>query len=216
MRNFFPQFWRRWSWRRGLPPPPDAQGCIQPDNGAADGGALAPPLPSAEWQDAAILPRQALVKKRPVSLEQRYSLLEAPASADAAFRRLQARVFEAAALRADQTGTTIFREAGRIAPNRLYFYVKPQNQRGWLVERSAAGWLVTGAEKIVAQDMFLRDREPVDSVLLYERRDESVDEAAPAKRSPRVRVGGDVRGELLAFTVYEHRLLKQLGIEGGI
>jgi hypothetical protein len=147
-------------------------------------------------------PARTLVKSRPASLEQRYLLVEEVDLADEVFRRLQRRVFEAIDRYRD-AGGTVFREAGRIAPGRPYFYVKPQSAAGWLFERSGAGWLVTPAEKIVARDLFLRDDQPLDAVQLYMAKDRVV--------MPRVRSasGGN---DLLALAVYEGRLLQQLGL----
>ena len=158
--------------------------------------------PSVAPAEPAAKPRAALVKSRPASLEQRYALVEEMELADEVFKRLQRRVFEAID-RGRAAGPTVFREAGRLAPGRPYFYVKPQSARGWLFERSGAGWVVTAAEKIVAQDLFLRDGEPLDAVQLFAATDRVV--------MPRVKshAGGD---ELLALAVYEGRLLQQLGL----
>ena len=100
-------------------------------------------------------------------------------------------------------GTTVFREMGKLHPGRPYFFVKPQNQKGLLFERSGAGWLVTPAEKIVARDLFLREESPTDSVLLYMARDQAT--------MPRVKSRA-VGEDLLAFSYYEQKLLRQLGL----
>jgi hypothetical protein len=97
----------------------------------------------------------------------------------------------------------MFREAGRLAPNRAYFYLKPQNQQGWLFERSGAGWVVTPADKIVAQDLFLRGTETLDHVALYLAKDR------PGVPRVKSRAAGE---DLLALAVYEGRLMQQLGL----
>ena len=145
--------------------------------------------------------RRALVKDRPASLEQRYAILDHAALADEVFLRLKQQLFTAIDSR--RSGPTVFREAGRLAPGRPYFYLKPANQTGWLCERSGAGWLLTPAEKIVGRDLFLRGDEPIDSVVLYMAQDRVV--------MPRVRsqLLGD---DLVALAVYEQKLLHQLGL----
>lgn len=145
--------------------------------------------------------RQRLVKSRPLSLEQRYQLLTDEPLADDVFRRIQKRLFEAIDRHHAEGGPTIFRESGRLAPGRPYFFVKPQDATGWLFERSGPGWVVTPAEKIVSRDLFLRATEAIDLAQIY---------VAPAA-SPRVKSRTD--GEsLLALSVYESRVLNQLGL----
>ena len=156
--------------------------------------------------------RQALVKSRPATLEQRYRVLELTELGDEVFLRLRRDVYQAldrVARTKPQPGDkgrqagAIYRETGRLAPGRPYFYVKPPNATGLLFERLGAGWLVTAAEKIVAQDLFLREAEPLDAVVLYMARDRAV--------FPRVQSAA-VGTELLAFAVYGQRLLSRLGI----
>jgi hypothetical protein len=153
--------------------------------------------PKAEAAPDKPAPRQSLVKSRPQSLEQRYELLDHDELADEIFLRLKARIFDAT----PQAG--YLREAGRIAPGRPYFYLKPLGAKGFLFERSGKGWVVTPAEKIVGRDLFLRDPEPLDVVSLFLAKDRV---AFPRVKSAR---GGDA---LLAFSVYEQRLLNQIGV----
>ena len=151
-----------------------------------------------------VRPPTPAVKPRPVSLEQRYQLLDYASLADEVFKRLQLRIF--GAIREQERkdrGPTVFRETGRLHPGRPYFFVKPQNQKGWLFERSGAGWLVTPAEKIVARDLFLREEAPVDSVQLFMARDQ------PTMPRVKSRALGE---DLLAFSYYEQKLLQQLGL----
>lgn len=144
-----------------------------------------------------IVPRKSLVKNRPESLEQRYEILDHEELADEVFSRLKAKVFEALG------PVGYLHEAGRIAPGRPYFFVKPLGAKGFLFERSGKGWVVTPAEKIVGRDLFLRDQAPLDVVTLFLAKDRV---AFPRVKSVR---GGD---SLLAFSVYEQRLLNQIGV----
>jgi len=178
-------FWtrRRDGFRRGFSPMGDA---------------ALPELPGSV--SAGQARRGALVKDRPVSLEQRYSLLEQSTQADEIFVRLKQRLF--AAMDARQAGPTVFREGGRLAPGRPYFFVKRAGEKGWLCERSGAGWLLTPAEKIVERNLFLRDDQSVDAVELYVAQDRVT---MPRVRS---RTMGD---GLLALAVYEQKLLQQMG-----
>jgi hypothetical protein len=154
--------------------------------------ALAAPEPQRER-------RQALVKDRPVSLEQRYALLESSNQADEIFYRLKQNLY--AAIDSQDRGQTIFRESGRVAPGRPYFYLKPAGQKGWLCERQGAGWVITRAEKIIGRNLFLRDEQPVDAVELFVARDHVA--------MPRVR-SQSLGQDLLAMAVYEQKLRQQL------
>lgn len=143
--------------------------------------------------------RQAVIKDRPVSLEQRYAPLDSSLQADEIFLRLKHNLY--AALDAQEGGRTIFRESGRVAPGRPYFYLKPAGEKGWLWERQGAGWVITRAEKIIGRNLFLRDEEPVDAAELFIAKDRA---ALPRVRSQTL--GQD----LLAMAVYEQKLRKQL------
>lgn len=145
-------------------------------------------------------PRRTLVKSRPQSLEQRYEMLDHEELADEIFLRLKAKIFDSV----PKAG--YLREAGKVAPGRPYFFVKPLGAKGYLFERSGKGWVVTPAEKIVGRDLFLRDQDPLDVVTLFMAKDRV---AFPRVKSAR---GGD---SLLAFSVYEQRLLHQLGVNAG-
>ncbi len=59
-------------------------------------------------------------------------------------------------------------EQGQSADGRLIAYFKPFNQKGWLLERSGSGWRMTMAEKIAADESFLRSHlEPWDVTQIY-------------------------------------------------
>ncbi len=150
--------------------------------------------------------RRQIVKARPASLEQRYYLLDDEAVGDRVFQRMRQNIFKALdSVRGSSSmkGGVIFREAGRISPGRPYFYLKPAGEAGWLFERSGAGWTISQAEKIVGQDLFLRQGEAWDMVSLFGASDSST---YPRVKSPQT--GGD----LLSFAVYEQKLLSTLGL----
>lgn len=147
--------------------------------------------------------RVALIKSRPATLEERYQLLEHRGLGDEVFQRLKRRVIEASEAQQLRGGAAILVEAGKLNPGRAYFYLKPLGRQGWLFERSGAGWIVSRAEKIVAQDLFLREGEPIDAVSLFM--------AADQKGYPRVR-STNLSGDLLSLAVYEQRMLVQMGM----
>lgn len=147
--------------------------------------------------------RVALMKSRPATLEQRYRLLDHGELADEIFSRLKRRVTDAVFAQQMSGKASALVEAGKLSPGRPYFFLKPLGRQGWLFERSGAGWVVARAEKIVAQDLFLRDGAPVDSVSLF---------IAPDQAGyPRVR-SSTLGGDLLSLAVYEQRLLAQMGL----
>ena len=90
----------------------------------------------------------------------------------------------------------MFWEAGKLSPGRPYFFVKPQNRRGWLIERSGNGWAISRSEKILDRDLFLRDYDPWDIVTVYEH------EAGTGVKVSSIRRGG----ELLGVTAYQRML----------
>lgn len=149
--------------------------------------------------------RQALTKSRPRTIEQRYELLAHDGVADALFERLKRHVYQDldARARANPRAPLVWREAGRIAPNRHYFFLKSPGETGWLFERNGTGWVIARAEKIAARDLFLRRDGAHDRALLFLAKDEG---AFPRIRSP---LFGD---SLLPFAVYEQKLLEKLGI----
>jgi hypothetical protein len=150
--------------------------------------------------------RSSLVKSRPASLEQRYRLVEDEDFGNEVFGRLQQRLFMLANQGlSDRTGQKIvYKERGRMAPGRPYFFLKPHGSSGLLFERSGPGWVVSRAEKIVDRDLFLRDGPVLEHANVF----------LAADRSPLPRIKSDSLGnELLAFAVYEQKLLRHLGLE---
>ena len=151
-------------------------------------------------------PARPLVKNRPASLEQRYRLIEDSTFGDEVFQRLQTRLFTMANQgMTDSRGSKIvYKERGKISPNRPYFYLKPSGASGLLFERSGPGWVVSKAEKIVDRDLFLREGDILEHANIFLADD----------RTPLPRIKSDqMSNELLAYTVYEQKLLKHLGLE---
>lgn len=157
-------------------------------------------------RDAAGRKRTSLVKSLPASLEQRYRLVEDESFGDEVFGRLQQRLFMLANQGlSDRAGQKIvYKERGRMAPGRPYFFLKPHGASGLLFERSGPGWVVSRAEKIVDRDLFLRDGPVLEHANVF----------LAADRSSLPRIRSDSLGnELLAFAVYEQKLLRHLGMQ---
>lgn len=92
-------------------------------------------------------------------------------------------------------------ERGRIEPGRRYFYLKAQNQQGWLFERSGAGWVIARCEKIHDRDLFLRSYEAWDIVSIFSQGD-------PRGFLSKWRVNSShFGGGLLVPSVYESKLI---------
>jgi hypothetical protein len=67
----------------------------------------------------------------------------------------------------------IHREGGKINGGRRYFFIQQFNTKGWLVERSGLGWVVSRAEKIAQRNLFVRHGAPFDIVSILEPADGS-------------------------------------------
>ncbi|MCX6130904.1 MAG: hypothetical protein NTX25_17830, partial [Proteobacteria bacterium] len=81
-----------------------------------------------------------------------------------------------------------------LAGNKLYFYLQAWNDRGYLFEESARGWVVARAEKIAMQDQFMRERSAWDHVILYQ----------AADRPGLLRVMSEQMGEgIVSLALYE-------------
>lgn len=136
----------------------------------------------------------------------KYQLVNDEPVIDQYFLRLKRRLYTAIDFYTDdQLGntftTSIFRESGKLAPGRPYFYFKPPKESGWLFERSGSGWLISKADKIVDRSLFLRKGGALDQVTLY----------SSGSNLPRVSSYSLSEG-LLSFAVYEEKLLKYLGL----
>ena len=161
---------------------------------------------SAPGQKKRQAPVRPLVKNRPASLEQRYRLIEDSTFGDEIFQRLQNRLFAMAnqGMTDNRGSKIVYKERGRINPDRPYFYLKPAGTSGLLFERSGPGWVVSRAEKIVDRDLFLREGDILEHANIFLADD----------RTPLPRIKSDqMSNELLAYTVYEQKLLKHLGLE---
>ena len=140
-----------------------------------------------------------LVKERPSRLQDDFVLVEDRRTLDQIFLRLRGQFCDPSVRRTKSLGKkTIIKETGKLDPDRLYFYLKPLNQSGWLFERSGSGWLVSRAEKIVGQNTFMRSHEPWDRVTVFDGKSGKLN--APRITSDRL------GAELVSFAVYEEKL----------
>lgn len=170
------------------------------------------PVPRKEHRSEAPNPmqrvaaqRKAIVKDRPASLMDRYELVSLDELTDEVFLRLRQKVYGALDKASVATGhPSHYRDAGRLAPSRPYFYIQPLNHPGLLFERAGAGWVVSSAQKIAAHDTFLRSEAPIERVSLFVPRN--------GEGLPRVQSTAE-KGTLMALAVYEQRLLQRLGLE---
>jgi len=149
--------------------------------------------------------QKALVKNRPTTLEQRYALVEEKSEVLHSFDRLKRQVYAAVEItaRLHPKEQTIFKESGKIADGRPYFYIKPAGETGFLFECNPKGWVISRADKIIHKNLFLRSGEVLDVVSLYSN---TVRKGVPRVTSQRL------NSELLAMTVYEQELLKDIGL----
>lgn len=144
-----------------------------------------------------------LIKSRPVSLQNKYQVDSNEQRVDEVFSRLRTYLVERVETlnKQHRSPLVVFKEAGRFPDGRPYLFFKPANQRGWLIERQGAGWIVTRAEKIIDRALFLRGTQDVwDSVVLY---------SSEQSNSPRIS-SSKFGGDLLAFTLYEQRFAEAL------
>ncbi len=92
-------------------------------------------------------------------------------------------------------------EAGKLAGERPYFYMKRWEDMGLLFEEAGRGWMISRADKIASQSQFMRERSPWDRVLLYY-----------SPEAPGVyRVESELMGEgRVSLTLYEDFLMQTL------
>jgi hypothetical protein len=136
-----------------------------------------------------------LVKSRPQSLSETYVLLEDKDAGDDVFMRLYDKIADVID---SDSSVTILKEYGKSDQNRNYFFVQHLNEKGLLFERNLNGWEVSTAQKIVANDSFIRDRECLDVVTLHK----------PKEGAGMIRVSSAKFGdELISFVVYEQKII---------
>jgi hypothetical protein len=92
-------------------------------------------------------------------------------------------------------------EAGKLAGERSYFYMKRWEDMGLLFEEFGRGWMISRADKIASQSQFMRERSAWDLVLLYQ-----------SPEAPGVyRVESELMGEgRVSITLYEDFLMQTL------
>ncbi len=149
---------------------------------------------------------KALMKSAPERLSLNYRVMTDPERIDHLFFRLRDDFYGLIEKhrRARQGASPFIREAGRLPPDRPYFYLKPLNEPGWLFERSGQGWTVSRAEKIVSKDTFVRTSQVWDQVVLHE--SEPGVAALPRVSSPQL------GAEMVSFGIYQDLLLRSLGL----
>lgn len=145
----------------------------------------------------------ALIKSRPLTLEQKYAHLASEERCEEQFFRLKEHIYRhlntsvrpQVTAKAWASTPKYIREAGRLASNRPYFYLQPLNQDGLLFERTTHGWMVCKARKVIESSSFLRAYEDWDHVTLHESSDGHV-------RLSSVRLGF----KLVSILVYQEKL----------
>lgn len=182
-----------------------------------EGDDALPMLDGQKLRRASANKRKAIVVSRPIHLPQDYQMTTDQRYVDDVFQKLRESIFRALDEQVAKNPLghpSIFREYGMTAAQTPYFYLKPLNEKGWLFERSGSGWVVTRAEKIVGEDLFLRGVAAWDITNLF-----AVSPSAPTGKDrsrkdtlagvPRVmsRVLGK---ELLSVPVYQHKLMREL------
>jgi hypothetical protein len=164
---------------------------------------------SADSRDAV-----SLTENRPAmdAWKLQYELVSDQETVTDVFQKLKDHVYKeldrSSVLKGDSLGKPVkyFREAGRIGLAKPYFFLKPAGDKGFLFEKSVSGWTLSRAEKICAQNLFLRDSEPFDYVTLYANHQ--------LRRMPKV--ASQLLGEdILPFAAYERVVLDVLGIDDG-
>lgn len=148
--------------------------------------------------------RSSLMKSRPIEWDEKYNPSNDATAVDGLFLRLRRYMYRETDRMAKQGVTaTILREAGRLGADRPYFFLQPLNEKGWLFERSGAGWVVSLAQKIATEDTFIRDYEAWDQVTVFQ---------PPQAQVGSFRVSSKrLALEYVSFAVYEQLLLERFG-----
>jgi hypothetical protein len=153
--------------------------------------------------------RAQLVKPKPITLVERYRILEDPKAVEQVFQEVSIPILDfcdriSSEYRATGQGSkVIWREIGRTDDRRSYLYLKPMSQGGLLMERNGAGWRMSRAEKIIGADMFMRSHQaPWDLVTVW----------FDSKGDGLHRIQSDRFGmDLVAIPVYVQKLRETLG-----
>jgi hypothetical protein len=151
------------------------------------------------------------VKSRPAGLADSYALVEDEEILEGVFHRLKAAIWseidEARAKLFAQgvMNPPVLREHGRVSNERQYFYLKPPRDTGWLFERSGTGWVISRADKVVEENLFIRRGEPWDFVAVFGSKN------GPPVGSHNVRLSSPkLRADLLSFNVYQKKLVEMI------
>ena len=141
--------------------------------------------PSIEPKDG-----RPLVASRPPSLniDAHFQVVRRPEVVAEAFDDLRRYVFRMTDEPPDPDqilAKPLFREYGELPGKRHYFYLQRAGERGLLFEETATGWVISSAEKIAAQDLFLRMETPIDIVTLYQSLGHDQGRVRPRMSSPK-------------------------------
>lgn len=145
----------------------------------------------------------ALVKSKPLTLEERYRIVEDQREVESIFKQMTSPLMSmcdefSTQARAQGSGRVILRQIGLTDDQRSYLFMKPMSEPGWLIEMGPAGWRVSHAEQIVNRDMFMRShQDPWDVATIWR---DPRGEGLTRIRS--VRFGH----ELMTINEYERRL----------
>lgn len=180
-----------------------------------------PPFPDPNKPKEISINRQrTLVKPRPLSVQERYLLLEDQEQLDEIFIKIRDHIYgaidEVQQSNVNQfQAPVIYREKGKFPSNRPYFYLKPFNKTGWLFERSGTGWLISRAEKIIGRDLFLRAQDPWDTVAVYSFLNNQSQEISSGRETGKgyPRVSSRQMGqELISLLVYKQKIINTLNL----
>jgi hypothetical protein len=112
--------------------------------------------------------RNELVKSRPERLSSlQYIPIEDTKQLDRLFNTFRDHMLEETFESPHVRKPTIWRESGRVAADRSYFFLKAFNKDGLLFEQSPEGWIVSRAEKIVHRETFVRSSSHWDQVRVF-------------------------------------------------
>ncbi len=154
---------------------------------------------------------QDFILEKPVLskvLEEKYQIVQDDETIRYLFLRLRNKIFDELEqmewIRRQQgSGPFYFREYGKVAGERDYFYLKYPGEKGWLFERTETGWIISRSEKIIDRELFLRQELAWDHVLIQRRMD----------GNKLVRIESHQMGKsFVTYLEYEWRILQELGL----
>jgi hypothetical protein len=104
------------------------------------------------------------------------------------------------------TNAYLYEEQGRLTENQTpYFFLKPANKKGFFFVLAKNGWSISFAERIVKDNLFIRDRELWDQVELFE--------PIHPHSSLRIRSTYILDNQIISYPVYEKMMIHQLFLD---